>query len=282
LVDGLGSRRLRDLTPALLSSFYADLVKQGLGPKSVRNTHGIAHKALSDAVRQGVLPRNPADQVELPRPERPETETWTADELGRFLAHAEGHRLYAAWVLIASTGLRRSELLGLRWQNVDLETAKLAVVDTVVEVRSKPTLRIGETKSRRSRRVLALDERTVAILRAHRTRQNVERMAAGEIYNNQGLVFSNELGEVVSPSWFTRATKSLAVGAGVPELASHAAARHTWATLALSSGVHPKVVQERLGHSSVAITLDRYSHVIEGMDREAAEVVASMIHRRHR
>lgn len=100
--------------------------------------------------------------------------------------------------------------------------------------------------------------------------------AAGSAYNDQGLVFSDELGDLVSPDWFTRATKRFATEAGVPALTPHAAARHTWATLALSSGVHPKMVQERPGHSSIALTMDRYSHVIDGMDREAAELVAAL------
>lgn len=276
LTTALGSRRLRDLTPALLSSFYSDLINDGLSPKSVKNTHAIGHKAFSDAVRQGLIPRNPADHVELPRSERPETVAWTADELRRFLAHIEDDRLFAAWVLITSTGLRRSELLGCRWQNLELEAGKLAVVDTVVMVRGQPTLRLGETKSRGSRRVVALDARTMTVLKAHKSGQNAEKLIAGPAYEDQDLVFSDELGRMVSPAWFTRATKRLAVAAKVAPLAPHAAARHTWATLALEAGVHAKVVQERLGHSSISITLDRYSHVIEGMDRDAAEKVAAL------
>lgn len=235
---------------------------------------GLAHV---DAVRQGVLARNPADHVELPKQETPETETWTADELGAFLAHAESDRLYAAMVIMCSTGMRRSEVLGVRWRNLNLETGRLAVVDTVVPVRGKPLLRIGETKSRGSRRVIALDTRTVSVLREHRARQNAERLRAGEAWADLDLVFTNELGEMVNPATFTRLTKKLATEAGVPPLTPHAAARHTWATLALGSGVHPKVVQERLGHSSISLTLDRYSHVIEGMDRDAAEIVAGLI-----
>jgi len=198
------------------------------------------------------------------------TETWTAGELGRFLAHAAGHRLYAAWVLACSTGMRRSELLGVRWGNVDLEKGLLAVVDTVVPVKSRPVLRIGETKSRRSRRAVALDTTTVAVLQEHRRRQNAERLLAGPAWEKLGLVFCDELGGMINPATFTRTTKRLATESGVPPLTPHPAARHTWATLALSSGVHPKVVQERLGHSTSTITLDRYSHVTEGMDREGS------------
>lgn len=276
IVKGLGQIRLRDLTTTALSAWYKEL-GESYAPKTVKNTHGVLHKALSDEVNQGVLARNPADHAELPRAENPEVVAWTADELSRFLAHAESHRLYAAWVLVCSTGMRRSEVLGVRWQNLDLEAGRLAAVDTVVPVRNKPTLRLGETKSRRSRRVIALDKTTVAVLREHRKRQSEERLRAGEAWENLDLVCTDELGGIFSPDTFTRTTKRLAEEAGVPILGPHDAARHTWATLALASGVHPKVVQERLGHSSIAITLDRYSHVIEGIDRDAAETVAALI-----
>ncbi len=275
LTAGLGSIRLRDLTTASIGAFYAELGKH-LAPKSIKNCHGVLHKACGDAVKRGVLARNPADHVELPRPDTPEMATWTGEELGKFLRQAEAHRQYGAWHLLCSTGMRRSEVLGLRWQNLDLDRGTAAVVDTVVPVDNKPTLRLGETKSRRSRRVIALDSRTVSVLREHKSRQNGERLRAGTAWADLGLVFTDEIGGIFSPDTFTRTTKVIAEEAGVPELTPHAA-RHTWATLALSSGVHPKVVQERLGHSSIAITLDRYSHVIDGMDRGAAELVAALI-----
>lgn len=138
-------------------------------------------------------------------------------------------------------------------------------------------LRIGETKSRRTRRVVALDTATVAVLREHRRRQYVERLRAGPGWEDLDLVFCDEFGGMIDPATFTRTTKRLAIEAGVPPLTPHPAARHTWATLALSSGVHSKVVQERLGHSTSTITLDRYSHVTEWMDREAAERVAALM-----
>lgn len=176
-----------------------------------------------------------------------------------------------------NTGMRRSELLGLRWLNVDFDQARIAVVDTLVLVNGKAVLRLGETKSRRSRRVIALDDRTVAVLRAHHARQLEDRLRASTAWTDLDLVFTDELGELVKPDTFTRLTKRLATEAGVPPLTPHPAARHTWASLALSQGVNAKVVQERLGHSSIAITLDRYSHLIEGMDRDAAEQIASLI-----
>lgn len=278
VTNKLGNQRLRDLNANLLSGFYGDLSATGLAPNTVKNTHAVLHKALGDAVQPGILSRNPADHVELPRVDSPETKTWTAEELSKFLRHATHHRLYAAFVLMCSTGMRRSEVLGVRWQNINLNAGTLAVVDTVVPIRNKPVFRIGETKSRGSRRMIGLDASTVNILREHKARQNSERLRTGESWSDLDLAFCNQLGATINPATFTRTTKRLAIEAKVPALTPHAAARHTWATLALSSGVHPKVVQERLGHSSISVTLDRYSHVTEGMDREAAEQVASLFH----
>lgn len=276
IIDNLGSVRLKDLNPPMVAGFYRQLTISGLAAKTVKNTHGVLHRALEDAVRAGIVARNVADHQELPRAERPDTVAWTAGELTTFLAHVAGHRLYAAWAVMCSTGMRRSEVLGLRWSNVDLEEGRVAVVDTVVVVNHRPVLRLEETKSRRSRRTVALDSGTVAILREHRAAQAADRLLAGPAWEDLGMVFSDQLGRVINPVWFTRITKSLAEAAGVLPLTPHPAARHTWATLALSSGIPAKVVQERLGHASVAITLDRYSHVIEGMDRDAAEKVAAL------
>lgn len=175
--------------------------------------------------------------------------------------------------------MRRSEVLGVRWRSVDLAEGRLAIVDTLVPIKGKPVLRTGETKSRGSRRVIALDTGTIAALKEHRRRQNEERLMAGDAWAKFDLVFTNAIGDPVNPATFTRWTKQQATQAGVPPLTPHNAARHGWATLALTAGVPPKVVQERLGHSSISITMDRYSHVIEGMDRAAAEAVAALIER---
>jgi len=275
--DLLGPRQLLQLQPREIADAYTELLDRGLSAKSVRNSHGVLRKALSDAMRRGLVPRNVADGVELPRATKPDVTTWTASEAHTFLDHIEVHRLYAAWFVAVSTGMRRSEVLGLRWPNVDLDAGRLSAVDTLVMVDNTPVLRIDETKTAGSRRLIALDRATVAVLGSHRLRQLEERLAAGDVYTDRGLVFCNEIGDPVNPDWFTRTTKTLSQAAGVPVLTPHKAARHTWATLALEAGIPAKVVAERLGHASVSTTLDRYSHVIEGMDRGAAETVAALI-----
>jgi len=277
ITDILGPRVLTQLAPTHVADCYTELLASGLSAKSVRNSHGVFHKALTDAVREGLVGRNVAEHVELPHPQRPDTETWTAAEAHTFLGHVATHRLYPAWRLAVTTGMRRSEILGLRWQHVDLDTGRIAAVDTLVEVDNRPVLRIDETKTVGSRRTIAIDTATAEALRAHHAHQATEKLAAGELYCDKGLVFCDEIGQPVSPDWFTRATKRFATAAGVPPLTPHPAGRHTFATLALSAGVASKVVAERLGHASITTTLDRYSHVTEGMDRHAADTVADII-----
>lgn len=277
MADLLGPRQLLQLQPQEIAAAYAKMTASGLSAKTVRNHHALLHKALQDAMRQGIIPKNVADGVELPRVIRPGIQTWTAQELRSFLDYISDHRLYAVWVIAVSTGMRRSEVLGLRWTNVDLQGCRIAAVDSLVMVDNKPVLRIGETKTMGSRRLIALDGRAVSALTKHRKTQLEERLAAGDAYKDHDLVFSDAVGEPVNPNWFTRATAKLAAEAGVPPLTPHRAARHTWATLALEAGIHPKIVADRLGHTSVSTTLDQYSHVTEGMDREAAETVAALL-----
>ncbi len=273
ILPTMGARRLQQITGAEITSLYHELLER-LSPKTVRNVHGVLHRAMADAVRWDLLTRNPADAADPPSVKPPEILVWDRKEIRRFLAEVERHRMYAAWVLAASTGARRSELLGLRWRNVNLDEGRLAIADTLVLVGNEPVLRTAETKTARSRRVISLDRGSVDALRAHRRCQLEERMKAGEVYVDRDLVFCDELGGPYNPTTFTRQTRAQAKAADLPWIGLHGL-RHSWATMALSSGVHPKIVQERLGHSSISITLDRYSHVVEGMDRDAAETVAA-------
>jgi len=200
---------------------------------------------------------------------------WSLDEVRTFLRHAS-HRFYPAIVLALSSGLRRSEVLGLRWTNIDLEAGTAAIRDTLVPVNGGMEHRINVTKSKKSRRDIPLDPETVAVLRAHRNRQATDRMAS-PVWNETGLVFTNNIGQPIRPTTFTRTWKRLAVEADVPPLTPHPGARHGWATLALESGIAMKVVSEQLGHANLAITADTYSHVSPDLARNAVEVVAAAV-----
>jgi len=270
----LGQVKLQELTPLAVERCYARLLKGGLAPKTVRNTHTVLHRALADAERLGVLVRSPVAAARPPSVPRHERPTWSPEELSRFLQATAGHRLHAAFVLVATTGLRRGEVLGLRWSDVSLEGAALSVVQTITSVGGQ-TL-VSSTKTGKSRRQVALDAGTVAVLRAHRVRQAEQRLAAGSVWQDHGLLFCREDGRALNPEHFTRLFRALVAKHGMRPIRLHDL-RHTHATLALQAGVHPKVVSERLGHATVGITLDLYSHVVPSLDRQAAETIAALI-----
>jgi integrase len=281
IVREIGQVPLQALTPMHVETLYADLSAHGgrdgraLSPKTVRNCHIVLRKALADAERLGLVVRNVAAVARPPAVRRVEQQTWSASELRRFLALLSGERLEAAFVLLATTGMRRGELLGLRWTDVDLPSRRISVVQALVTVHNE--LLLTAPKTAKSRRRIALDQFTVTRLRDHKRRQAEERLAAGELWDaTADLVFTDEAGGPLHPDSFSRTFNRLARSAGLPRIRLHDL-RHGYATLALQAGVHPKVVSERLGHATVGITLDLYSHVVEGLDAEAADTVAAQL-----
>jgi integrase len=178
---------------------------------------------------------------------------WTPQQVRTFLGAVDGDRFYALWVLLLTTGMRRGELAGLRWCDVDLDAGVLSVVRTRVSVAY--TVSESDPKTRSSRRSVTLDARVVAVLRTHRRRQLEERLRWGEAWTDTGYVFTREDGWPIHPERISVLFARLVEIAGVPKIRLHDL-RHTSASLALASGVHPKVVGERLGHSSISVTLD--------------------------
>lgn len=285
IVRCLGNRRLVDLTPMQIESAYADLLKSGsakggaLSAKTVYNAHSTFRRALNDAVRLGVLIRNPVTAARSPRWTKADIATWTAPQLREFLEGTADDPLHAAYVLIATTGMRRGEAMGLRWQDVDLDAGFVRIRQTLTTVNDK--LVFDTTKTVKSRRRISLDPATVAALKRHAELEAKGRLLLGDAWDNSNdLVFTNEHGTPVHPDRWSGHFKQHVKRLGLPELRGPHSLRHTWATLALGAGVHPKVVSERLGHSTIAITLDTYSHVVEGMDADAANIVADQIFRK--
>jgi integrase len=252
--------------------------RAGLDPRTVNYVHTILHRAFKDAVRWGRLARNPADAADPPRAgQRADgVHAWDAVTLRRFLdaSRAAEDRLHALWVVLATTGMRRGEAVGLRWSDVDLDGRRLRVVQTITQTGN--VVRVGEPKTSRGRRSIALDAATVSVLREHRRRMLEERLLVGADFSDHGLVFHQPDGTCLRPDAASGAFRTRVGRYGLPRLSLHGL-RHTWATLALERGIHPRVVQERLGHSTIAITLGIYSHVAPTLHDEAAGLVASLV-----
>jgi integrase len=272
----IGALRLDRITPKHVADLIDALGREGnrsafrgpdLSPKTVRNTITILARVFGDAVKRGLIVRNPAEHVERPRHTEEEMRWWSVDEARRFLAHVADDRLSSLYVLALTTGMRRGELLGLKWGDVNLDAGRLAVRRTLIETANQ--IRWSEPKTAASKRVVTLDAGTVAALRAHRARQLEERLAVGSGYLDGDLVFADVAGEPSHPASVSKAFTRHVEAAGVPAIRFHDL-RHTAATTMLEQGVPLKVVSERLGHSSTRITADRYQHVGESMQTEAA------------
>lgn len=279
--QGLGAVRLEDLTPLMIERLYAELGRtggrsgSGLSAKTIRNYHVTLRKALADAERLEVIDRNPASLAKAPTAVRPETPTWTSDELSEFLRSVADDPWFALWVLLATTGLRRGEALGLRWSDIDLDRGAVSVSQSVTTVGSRVV--VSAPKSDRSRRRLALDADTVGVLVAHREAHRRDRALIGSKPGRTDPVFAEPDGRPVHPDAVTQRFKTLVRRSGLPPLRGPHDLRHTWASLALAAGVHPKVVSDRLGHSTIAITIDTYSHAIPSLDADAAAQVAGRL-----
>lgn len=278
VLPALGSRHLQQLTAPMLNALYGDLLARGngrgpLSAKTVRYIHTIVHKALADAVDAGILQANVAERAKPPRPNRScrrKIECWEAEELATFLRSVEGDRLEAAWRVSAMTGMRRGEVLGLRWADVDLDHGRIAVRNAIVTVAYEV---LHSTPKSHQARVIDLDPLTVTMLRGHRGRQDAERDG---YESDQGLVFCAEDGSPIHPQSFSQAFSRAVEKTGLRVIRLHDL-RHTHATIAVKAGVPVKVISERLGHESPAFTLKQYAHVMPGMQAEAAERVAAMV-----
>jgi integrase len=281
VIPALGGVALQSLTPAMLNAMYGELLvtgrtdgKGGLAPKTVRHVHTMLHKALADAVRWGRLIRNVSDLSDPPKPPRADIKVWTPEQVRAFLDQMRDDRMYPAWLLGATTGMRRGEVLALRWSDLDFGAGRLSVAQAVSVVGYE--LRFSEPKTAKGRRMLALDPVTLAVLRAHRVRQAEERLAIGPGWKETGLVFTQIDGSAIHPERFSKWFTDRVAKSGLPRIRLHDL-RHSYATAALAANISPKVVSERLGHAKVGITLDIYSHVLPSMDEEAALTVAKLI-----
>ncbi len=281
--DDIAAVPLQSIGALDLDGLYSKLISSGrrnggpLSLRTVRYLHTIIGKALADAERKGTVARNVARLATPPAASStraPEMKVWTPAELKKFLEQVDEHHHGAMLRLAAMTGLRRAELCGLRWADVDLDAGTLTVRQTITTVDHVPT--VGDPKTAKSRRTLDLDAETVARLRAHRTAQLEQRMLIGAGWTDHGLVFAMPDGSPWNPDVITQRFALLVKASELPRIRLHDL-RHTHASHLLAAGVNVKVVSERLGHSSVAFTLDVYAHVMPGQQAAAAAAVAAIV-----
>jgi integrase len=272
----LGRRKLKTLAPDHVQALYQRKLDSGLAPGTVRQIHSVLSRALDQAVKWGTVPRNVCKVTTPPKPDAEEIRPLDAEQARQFLRTAGGERFEALYVLAVTAGLRIGELLALRWQDVDLEAsgATLRVRRTKSTAKSGPVFTTPKNGKGRS---IRLTRHAIEALKAHRATQNVERLKAGVLWQDNGLVFCTHGGRPLDSHNVARTSfKPLLKRADLPDIRFHDL-RHTCATLLLSRGHHPKLVQELLGHASVALTLDRYSHVLPGMgDQTAAAMEAAL------
>ena len=276
LVPALGHVRLAKLQPQELMACYAKALQDGrqtrrggtLSATSVLQHHRILRCALRQAVMEGLLVVNPADRVKAPRKVRREMLALDEAQTARLLSVARSTALYVPILLAASSGLRRGEILGLRWKDLDLATGLLTVQQTLEETRAGLTFK--QPKTAKSRRCIPLPAFAVASLKQHRAEQGKVRLRLGPAYSDLDLVCANPLGGPMRPNSLSPAFAKLVRRGGLPSIRFHDL-RHGHASQLLKQGVNPKVVSERLGHATVGLTLDVYSHVLPGVQEQAVE-----------
>lgn len=268
LEPAFGKVKLTKLTPAHVQGFYRSKLDAGLSPSTVHKLHTVLHKALKQAVRWNMIPRNVTEAVTPPRPAAEEMKPLSREETQKLLEAARGDRLEALYILAVHTGMRLGELLGLGWEDVKLDSRRLQLRRGLTL--SGNRLVLGELKTKRSRRTVHLTERATTALRDHRKLQLEERIQYDGLCEDHGLVFTTHTGTPINPSNVRRRSLyPLLERAELPKIRFHDL-RHTCATLLLSEGVHPKYVQELLGHANISQTLDTYSHVLPGMGEQTA------------
>jgi len=276
LIPAFGPTLIGKLQPMAISTAYAAALTSGrrkraggLSPRTVHHMHRVLKQALSQAVRWRVLVRNPCDDIDPPRVERRPIETFTVEQLATALELARPLRIFVPTLLAGLCGLRRGEIAALRWGRVDLDRGQLAVVESAEQTRD--AVRYKPPKNGRGRRV-ALPARVVDELRVWRAQQAEELLKLGTRLSEATFVCAREDGLPIQPQTLTHAWERFITRTPLPHLRFHDL-RHAHATHLLASGVHPKIASERLGHSTVGLTLDTYSHVLPSMQADAAALI---------
>jgi integrase len=268
VIPALGERKLTGLTPLELEGFQTDLAARGLSARIVEYAHVLFKAALKQAVRWRLLPNNPMDAVNRPPGSRPKRRFWTPEQARTFLNAIQKDRLHGLYLLVILTGLRRGELLGLRWDDIDWSRSSITVQHSLVFANGK-RIEKDSVKTPAGKRSFTVPKEVLETLRERRTAYELEREVAGERWQEKGFVFGSLIGTGLYESTLREQHDRLIVAAGVPRITMHEL-RHTYTSLALLRGVDLKEVSRRLGHSTVRITLDTYQHLYPEQDQAAA------------
>jgi len=269
IIPKFGNCTLVQLKAQDVLSFYSAELKAGLSAQTVRHHHTLLHRALNCAVEWGLVAYNPINAVRPPRARHVEMQTWDEAEVSQFLEMARDSQYYALFHTAIFTGARRSELLGLRWRDVDFVCSQIYISRGLHQLKGGSIV-ITQPKTAQSRRTIALSPSAILTLQEHRDKMAIDRVIIGIPLTDNDLVFSQPDGRPFRPDTISRVWKTIAAKAGVRVIRLHDA-RHSHASLMLKAGVHPKIVQERLGHSTISTTLDTYSHVAPGLQEAAAK-----------
>ena len=271
----LGGMKLKDLRPDQIQGLYNQKLVGGMNARSVIMIHAVLHRSLKQALKWGIVGRNPVDAVTRPRFRKKEMQTLTDTQVRSLLLAAQGTRYEILLWMAVATGLRQGELLGLRWSDLDWQTRSLHV-QRQLQRQPGNGLRFTPPKSAAGRRVIVLGEATIKKLRQHNVLLQAERRQAGEAWQENDLVFPSSTGTPWDHRNVFRYFKRFLTKAALPDIRFHDL-RHTAATLMLQQGVNPKIVQERLGHADITLTLNAYSHVLPAMQQEAAEKLDELL-----
>jgi integrase len=275
LVPEVGRLRLEKLAPQHVQALLNRTSASGLSAQTVRHVRTILRIALNQAIKWGLIPRNAAALAVPPKLQRHSFRNLSPVEARALLDVAKGDRLEAVFTVALSLGLRMGEILGLRWQDVDLDGATLAINQAIYRMAGKGLV-AAEPKTHRSRRTLFLPDNVLRGLKPHRRRQLVERMAMGSQWHERGLVFTSRIGTPLEPRNLFRSFKALLRKASLPDVRFHDL-RHSAASLLLAQGVPMHAVMELLGHSSISTTADIYSHVMPAMMRDVADKMDAIL-----
>lgn len=269
LIPNLGHIQMQKLTAQQVQTTYAKMLKNQLKPKTIKTIHAVLHKALDQAIRWRLLSRNVCNEVSLPRAAKFEIQPLTGEQARQLLKTAKGHRFEAFLTLALVTGMRRGEILALRWADIDFGTKTLFIRRSVNYVTGYGFVE-SEPKTAAGNRAIPLPQMVVDLLPQHRLYQLEMRSQAGPRWQEHDLVFSNMYGGFFSISQLYKQFRMILKDAGFSNMRFHDL-RHSAATILLIMGIHPKVVQERLGHSQIGMTMDIYSHVLPAMQKEATD-----------